>query len=126
MLFPNIEIGGNPFSTQINPDALSTAQDLDYELANGTLRGPSHGIPIFIKNNMTTIEKMNYTAGSYSLLDATAPRDSCILLPPSCVLWEILYWESPTFLNGFAFAYEQRTHIRDKVKAIRSSKCAVG
>lgn len=64
--------------TEINPDALAIAQALDSERANGTLRGPLHGIPILIKNNIATMDKMNNTAGSYSLLGATVPRDSTI------------------------------------------------
>jgi amidase len=46
------------------------------ERANGSIRGPLHGIPIIIKNNIATMDKMNNTAGSYSLLGATVPRDS--------------------------------------------------
>jgi amidase len=46
------------------------------ERANGTIRGPLHGIPIIIKNNIATMDKMNNTAGSYSLVGATVPRDS--------------------------------------------------
>jgi len=64
--------------TEINPDALSIAQSLDEERANGTLRGTLHGIPILIKNNIATMDKMNNTAGSYSLIGAKVPRDSTI------------------------------------------------
>ncbi|MCJ1399661.1 hypothetical protein MMC11_002863 [Xylographa trunciseda] len=62
--------------TEINPDALSIAAELDAERANGTVRGPLHGLPILIKGNIGTLDKMNTTAGSFALLGATLPRDS--------------------------------------------------
>ncbi|KAH7381309.1 glutamyl-tRNA amidotransferase subunit A [Phaeosphaeria sp. MPI-PUGE-AT-0046c] len=64
--------------TEINPDALQIAKELDEERANGKLRGPLHGLPILIKNNIATADKMNNTAGSWSLLGAKVPRDSTI------------------------------------------------
>ncbi|PQE10483.1 amidase protein [Rutstroemia sp. NJR-2017a BBW] len=64
--------------TEINPDAIAIAQTLDAERANGTLRGPLHGLPMLIKNNIATLDKMNNTAGSYSLIGAKVPRDSTI------------------------------------------------
>lgn len=62
--------------TELNPDALSIAASLDSERAAGTSRGPLHGIPILIKNNIATDDKMNNTAGSYALLGAKVPSDS--------------------------------------------------
>lgn len=62
--------------TELNPDALSIAAGLDAMRANGTVLGPLHGIPILIKNNIATADKMNNTAGSFSLLGAKVPRDS--------------------------------------------------
>jgi amidase len=62
--------------TELNPDALSIAATLDAERKNGTTHGPLHGIPILIKNNIATKDKMNNTAGSYALLGAKVPRDS--------------------------------------------------
>lgn len=64
--------------TEVNPDAISIAATLDAERANGTIRGPLHGIPLLIKNNIATMDKMNNTAGSYALLGAKVPRDSTI------------------------------------------------
>ncbi|KAI9729573.1 MAG: hypothetical protein M1834_006769 [Cirrosporium novae-zelandiae] len=64
--------------TEINPDAYAIAAELDKERANGTIRGPLHGIPLLIKNNIATDDKMNNTAGSYALLGAKVPRDSGI------------------------------------------------
>jgi amidase len=62
--------------TELNPDALHIARTLDAERANGTVYGPLLGIPILIKNNIATMDKMNNTAGSYALLGAKVPRDS--------------------------------------------------
>lgn len=62
--------------TELNPDALGIAATLDSERAAGSSRGPLHGIPILIKNNIATDDKMNNTAGSYALLGSKVPSDS--------------------------------------------------
>ena len=64
--------------TELNPDALTIAASLDAARANGTKLGPLHGIPILIKNNIATLDKMNNTAGSWALLGAKVPTDSFI------------------------------------------------
>ncbi|KAI9840103.1 MAG: hypothetical protein M1837_001907 [Sclerophora amabilis] len=64
--------------TEQNPDAIAIAQALDNERKEGKIRGPLHGVPILIKNNIATKDKMNNTAGSYALLGAMVPRDSTI------------------------------------------------
>ncbi|KAF2023760.1 amidase signature enzyme [Setomelanomma holmii] len=64
--------------TEINPDALAIAKELDEERARGKLRGPLHGLPILIKNNIATKDRMNNTAGSWSLRGAKVPRDSTV------------------------------------------------
>ncbi|KAL0255075.1 hypothetical protein SLS55_009603 [Diplodia seriata] len=64
--------------TELNPDALQISHQLDAERSNGTTRGPLHGIPILIKNNIATRDKMNNTAGSYALLGAKVPHDSTV------------------------------------------------
>ena len=51
---------------------------MDAERANGTVRGPLHGVPILIKNNIATNDKMNNTAGSFALYGAKVPRDSTL------------------------------------------------
>lgn len=69
----------NPFLravTELNPDSEAIAAELDAERQNGTIRSPLHGVPILIKNNIATMDKMNNTAGSYALLGAKVPRDS--------------------------------------------------
>lgn len=64
--------------TELNPDALEIAALLDGERKCGKTRGPLHGIPILIKNNIATDDKMNNTAGSYALLGSKVPRDSTV------------------------------------------------
>jgi amidase len=64
--------------TEINPESLAIAAALDAERANGTVRSPLHGLPMLIKNNIATKDQMNNTAGSYSLLGATVPRDATV------------------------------------------------
>jgi amidase len=64
--------------TEINPDALDVAATLDAERTNGTVRSVLHGLPMLIKNNIATLDQMNNTAGSYSLLGATVPRDATV------------------------------------------------
>ncbi|KAH0341462.1 amidase, partial [Aureobasidium melanogenum] len=64
--------------TELNPDALAIAAELDAMRANGTILGPLHGLPILIKNNIATADQMNNTAGSFSLLGAKVPRDSTL------------------------------------------------
>ncbi|KAG1719927.1 glutamyl-tRNA amidotransferase subunit A [Suillus lakei] len=63
---------------EINPDALSIAASLDAERARGSSRGNLHGIPICIKDNIATLDKMNNTAGSFALLGAIPPSDSTV------------------------------------------------
>ena len=64
--------------TELNPDAMSIAKTADALRANGTILSPLHGIPILIKNNIATADKMNNTAGSWSLVGSKVPRDSTI------------------------------------------------
>jgi len=64
---------------EINPDALAIAEDLDAARANGTIYGPLHGIPILIKDNIATADKMETTAGSYALVGARVPEDSTVV-----------------------------------------------
>jgi amidase len=58
---------------EVNPDALSIADQLDQELKQKRDRGPLHGIPILLKDNIDTADKMKTTAGSLALLDAPTP-----------------------------------------------------
>ncbi|KAK4658996.1 hypothetical protein QC762_106410 [Podospora pseudocomata] len=65
--------------TQINPDALSIAADLDAARAAGDKKGPLHGIPILLKDSIGTFDKMENTAGSYALVGAKVPEDSTVV-----------------------------------------------
>lgn len=61
---------------ELNPDALSIAASLDRERKAGKLRGPLHGIPVLLKDNIATGDKMCTTAGSLALDGVRAVRDS--------------------------------------------------
>src|SRR6266700_1754013 len=52
---------------EINPDALTIAGERDAERRSGRVRGPLHGIPIFVKDNIATADRMMTTAGSLAL-----------------------------------------------------------
>ena len=61
---------------EINPDALASADELDNERRSGAVRGPLHGIPILIKDNIDTADRMATTAGSLALEGSVAAQDS--------------------------------------------------
>ena len=63
---------------QINPDALQIAKELDEEMQNGKIRGPMHGIPVFLKDNIDTHDKMNTTAGACALANSKPLQDSWV------------------------------------------------
>ncbi len=63
---------------EINPDALTIADSLDQERKAGRVRGPLHGIPILLKDNIDTADKMTTTAGSLALEGSIAPKDAFI------------------------------------------------
>ncbi|KJZ72331.1 hypothetical protein HIM_08257 [Hirsutella minnesotensis 3608] len=65
--------------TEVNPDAIKIAKQLDQERAENKIRGPLHGVPILLKNNLATKDAMNNTAGSHALIGATVPRDSTVV-----------------------------------------------
>jgi amidase len=66
------------FLLELNPDALAIADELDAERKAKGPRGPLHGIPILLKDNIATADKMNTTAGSLALVGAVAKRDSFV------------------------------------------------
>ncbi|EAW12916.1 putative amidase [Aspergillus clavatus NRRL 1] len=63
---------------EANPDALDIARQLDLERKIGLVRGPLHGLPIFVKANIGTKDKMGTTAGSYALVGAQTDEDSTV------------------------------------------------
>lgn len=63
----------------LNPDALAIADSLDAERRAGRVRGPLHGIPVVIKDNIDTADRMTTTAGSRALEGSIAPRDAFVV-----------------------------------------------
>jgi amidase len=64
---------------EINPDALAIADRLDAERRSTGARGPLHGIPILIKDNIATADRMMTTAGSLALSGSIPPKDAFIV-----------------------------------------------
>lgn len=63
---------------EINPDARDIARALDEERRNKGARGPLHGIPMLLKDNIDTADKLHTTAGSLALAGSRPPRDATI------------------------------------------------
>ncbi len=63
---------------ELNPDALAIADALDKDRKDQQLRGPMHGIPVLIKDNIDTADRMQTTAGSLALLGSKPVRDSFV------------------------------------------------
>ena len=63
---------------ETNADALSSADELDAERKAKGPRGPLHGIPILIKDNIATADRMATTAGSFALVGAKPPADAAV------------------------------------------------
>ncbi len=64
---------------ELNPDALAIAAELDRERQAKGARGPLHGIPILIKDNIATRDRMMTTAGSLSLVGARPPKEAFLV-----------------------------------------------
>jgi amidase len=64
---------------ETNPDALTIAAERDAERRAGKVRGPLHGIPVLIKDNIDSADRMQTTAGSLALVGKPAPRDAFIV-----------------------------------------------
>ena len=63
---------------ELNPDALSMAQAADASRRRGRILGPLHGIPVLLKDNIDTGDKMQTSAGSFALVGQPAVRDSTV------------------------------------------------
>ncbi|MGI4857928.1 MAG: amidase family protein [Janthinobacterium lividum] len=64
---------------EINPDAIAIAQQLDRERAAGKVRGPLHGIPVLLKDNIDTGDGMQTASGSLALVGPPASRDAPVV-----------------------------------------------
>lgn len=64
---------------QVNPDVLAIAAERDAERQQGKVRGPLHGIPFTVKDNIATKDNMDTTAGSWALLGSIVPRDAHVV-----------------------------------------------
>lgn len=64
---------------EINPDALALAAALDAERRAGRVRGPLHGVPILVKDNIATADGLETTAGSLALVGARPPHDAFLI-----------------------------------------------
>ncbi|TDZ34411.1 putative amidase [Colletotrichum spinosum] len=64
---------------QLNPDVFRIAARMDAERRAGTVRGPLHGIPFTVKDNVATRDGMETTAGSWALVGSVVPRDAHVV-----------------------------------------------
>ncbi|MDQ1332688.1 MAG: amidase [Bacteroidota bacterium] len=62
----------------VNPEALQIAEEMDKEMAVGKIRGPLHGIPVILKDNIDTYDKMPTTAGATVLMSSYPKSDSFV------------------------------------------------
>lgn len=63
---------------EVNPDAITIAEQMDKERRAGKVRGPLHGIPVLIKDNIDTADKMMTTAGALALVGNRSSKDSFV------------------------------------------------
>jgi len=64
---------------ETNPNAIAIATSLDHERKAGHVRGPLHGIPVLVKDNIATLDNMQTTAGSLALYNSRVPADAVII-----------------------------------------------
>lgn len=63
---------------EVNPEALKIAEDLDAERKSGRSRGPMHGIPVLLKDNINTLGRLTTTAGSLALQGCIPPQEAVL------------------------------------------------
>ena len=63
---------------ELNPDALAAARHADQQRRHGVVLGPLHGIPVLLKDNIDTGDRMQTSAGSFALVGTPAVRDSTV------------------------------------------------
>ena len=95
----------------LNPDALAIADQLDAERKAGKVRGPLHGIPIALKDNLDTHDRMTTTAGSLALEGSVPPQDSFVaqqlraagaVLLAKANMSEWAYWRGMKATSGWS------------------------
>jgi amidase len=64
---------------EVNPEALDIADAMDRERREGRVGGPLHGIPVMVKDNIATSDRMRTTAGSLAMTDARPSRDAAVV-----------------------------------------------
>jgi len=64
---------------EVNPDALRIAEALDRERSSGHVRGPLHGVPFLMKDNIDTADRMSTTCGSLALVNRATARDATVV-----------------------------------------------
>ena len=65
---------------ELNPDVLAISDRCDAERKAGKVRGPLHGIPVLLKDNIDTADRMHTTAGSLALLDSPTPKQDAFIV----------------------------------------------
>lgn len=121
---------------EVNPEAVDIARDLDEERRSRGVRGPLHGIPILLKDNIATLDKMQTTAGSLALVGARPPRDAFVaqkLREAGAVLLgknnlsEWANWRSTTSSSGWSGRGGQtrNPYVLDRTACGSSSGSAV-
>ncbi|MEP6741246.1 MAG: amidase family protein [bacterium] len=93
---------------EVNPNAVAIAAGLDNERRNGHVRGPLHGIPLLVKDNIATDDQMQTTAGSLAIYGSRVPGDAVIIqrlrAAGAVILGKANLGEWANF-RGFDFAY---------------------
>lgn len=93
---------------EVNPNAVAIAAGLDNERRTGQVRGPLHGIPILVKDNVATDDQMQTTAGSLAIYGSRVPGDAVIIqrlrASGAVILGKANLGEWANF-RGFDFAY---------------------
>ncbi len=121
---------------EVNPDALDIARKLDEERRTQGVRGPLHGIPILLKDNIATLDKMQTTAGSLALVGARPPHDAFVaqklrgagaVLLGKNNLSEWANWRSTTSSSGWSARGGQtrNPYVLDRTACGSSSGSAV-
>ena len=105
------DVAGLQSVIELNPDVLTIAAERDTERAAGNVRGPLHGIPILLKDNITTGDRMHTSAGSAALIDNRGDRDALIVaklreagavILGKANLSEFANYVDPDLPNGFS------------------------